>query len=300
MVSLKLMLPGFALWSALCWGSLAHADDRAEDAVQRLRGVTTRAKSLPGNSVVEADLPSTVTDADLVQLAPLKNLLRLKLSGRNVTDKGIEELVNLKKLMALNLSTTSLTDEGLKSLVLLKDLEYLDLRNTKISGAGLKTLTALKSLATVQFEGNGSLDATDLMTLRSLNTRQRSVEFVKSFGGEVNFHQSVFDKPVERVVLNDAKITDIGLKELAPLKSLEVLSLQNTGITDAGLKELTTLKNLRALNLSGTKVTDASVSALTVFLKLEHLNLRKTKVTDMGVIELRRAFPKCKIFHDSD
>ena len=66
-------------------------------------------------------------------------------------------------------------------------------------------------------------------------------------------------------------MTDVGLKELAPLKNLTALGLNGTKVTDAGLKELAPLKNLEELHLKGTKVTDA------------------------GVKELQKALPKCEI-----
>jgi hypothetical protein len=39
-------------------------------------------------------------------------------------------------------------------------------------------------------------------------------------------------------MLGGANITDMGLKELAGLKSLQALYLNRTQVTDAGLKEL--------------------------------------------------------------
>jgi hypothetical protein len=51
------------------------------------------------------------------------------------------------------------------------------------------------------------------------------------------------------------------------------LDLAKTDVTDAGLKELTSLKHLTSLALCETKVTDAAVEAL------------------------RKALPKCFIFH---
>jgi hypothetical protein len=71
--------------------------------------------------------------------------------------------------------------------------------------------------------------------------------------------------------LGATQVSDLGLKELAALRNLQVLSLHQTPVTDAGMKELAGLKNLRLLELSGTQVTD------------------------VGVKELQRALPNCRI-----
>ena len=48
-------------------------------------------------------------------------------------------------------------------------------------------------------------------------------------------------------------MTDAGLKELAGLKSLQMLNLDSTKVTDAGLKELAGLKSLQTLNLGAPR-----------------------------------------------
>jgi len=49
--------------------------------------------------------------------------------------------------------------------------------------------------------------------------------------------------PIDIQVLSlyDTKVTDVGMKELAALKSLIDLELTRTNVTDAGLKELAAL-----------------------------------------------------------
>src|SRR5262249_26539499 len=57
-------------------------------------------------------------------------------------------------------------------------------------------------------------------------------------------------------ILGDTQVTDVGLKELKKLQSLEWLMLDHTKVTDAGLKELKGLKSLQTLDLFQTEVTD--------------------------------------------
>jgi internalin A len=81
-------------------------------------------------------------------------------------------------------------------------------------------------------------------------------------------------------------VTDVGLKEVAGLKSLELLSLARAEITDAGLKSLAGLQSLQWLDLAGVPVTDAGLKALAGLQSLETLDLSNTKVTDAGLKEL--------------
>ena len=67
------------------------------------------------------------------------------------------------------------------------------------------------------------------------------------------------------------QINDDGLKSLAGLEKLQVLSLEDTAISDAGLKHLYGLKQLK------------------------ELTLRLTKVSAEGITELKAALPKLKI-----
>ncbi len=56
--------------------------------------------------------------------------------------------------------------------------------------------------------------------------------------------------------LDDTKVTDEGLKELAGLKSLQALVLSETPVTDAGLKALAELKSLQSLDLDVTGILE--------------------------------------------
>jgi internalin A len=103
------------------------------------------------------------------------------------------------------------------------------------------------------------------------DAEDKAVAFVEKLGGRVTRDEKRPGKPVIGVRLSFSAVTDVGLKELAPLKNLTCLYLAATQVTDAGLKGLAPLKNLTTLHLSRTKVTDA------------------------GVQELQKALPKCEI-----
>jgi internalin A len=95
-------------------------------------------------------------------------------------------------------------------------------------------------------------------------------------------------------------VSDAGMKELAGLKSLRVLDIGDNGwhtnvISDAGLKHLAGLTNLQSLNLHDTKVTDAGLKELVALKNLQRLYLFATETTREGVAALQKELPKCKI-----
>ena len=93
-------------------------------------------------------------------------------------------------------------------------------------------------------------------------------------------------RPHPGVTSND-QVTDAGLKDLAGLKSLEVLHLGNTKVTGAGLKELAGLESLQALYLYDTPLTDAGLKHLAALKSLRYLNLAHCSgVTDAGLKDL--------------
>src|SRR5262245_23977591 len=107
----------------------------------------------------------------------------------------------------------------------------------------------------------------------------RAIAVIEKLGGSFVRDEKKAEQPVVMVRLADTQVTDAGLKELAALKQLEVLSLERTNVTDAGLKELAALKQLQALILRGTKVTDAGLKELAALKQLQALILERTNVT---------------------
>jgi len=180
------------------------------------------------------DLQDTkVTDAELKDLAALKNLSWLDLRNTKVTDAGLTELARLKKLTMLAVDGTNVTDASLRTMresgllhalcrvygkgnrpsdrpKSVEEVYHLDLRDTQVTDAGLRELGSLKNLTYID--------------------------------------------------LTRAKVTDKGLKDLVGFKNLTSLHLFGTMVTEAGLKELAGLKNLTTLQLS--HVTDSHLRVL--------------------------------------
>ena len=89
---------------------------------------------------VDLEKCKTLTDAGLKQLAGLKALKSLNLSGTKVTDAGLKHLAGLKALQKLDLEDTKVTDAGLKHLAGLKALRRLHLEDTTVTNAGISKL----------------------------------------------------------------------------------------------------------------------------------------------------------------
>src|SRR6516164_9565265 len=75
-----------------------EAEDKAVEAVKKLGGTVVREDNDPAKPVIKVDLVlSQVTDADLKELAPLKELKELNLMAcKGVTDAGLKELAPLQ------------------------------------------------------------------------------------------------------------------------------------------------------------------------------------------------------------
>lgn len=83
---------------------------------------------------------TSIRDADLSFLAPMKNLNRLLLSRTSISDSGLALLSGSDSLEHLNLYSTSVTDAGLATIAELKSLKKIYLWQSKVTPAGVKTL----------------------------------------------------------------------------------------------------------------------------------------------------------------
>jgi hypothetical protein len=84
---------------------------------------------------------------------------------------------------------------------------------------------------------------------------------------------------------------DAALEHVGRLTRLQKLYLDSASVTNVGLAHLKGLTNLTYLQLIDTHVTDAGLAHLKELTQLSYLDLRGTQVTDAGVIELKRDLP---------
>jgi hypothetical protein len=215
--------------------------------------------------VLHGDGRSTVTDAALAHLAPLRKLRHLEFGGsKDITDEGLMGLGRLTGLESLSLSGPGrITDlRGLGPLVHLKTLTLPSLPGlTDLKGltplAGLETLT----LWDVPVDDRGFAALAGLRSLRSLD------------------------------IYRGAALTDAGMVHFRGLGNLEVLYLGGSRITDAGLECLRDCPKLDRLHLDGAPVTDEGLLALVKRKSYHTISLSGTKVTPAGIRSARAILP---------
>ena len=83
-------------------------------------------------------------------------------------------------------------------------------------------------------------------------------------------------------------VYDNALKQVARLKSLQILHLIDTHISGEGCKSLVGLESLRELDLAGSPITDRGLQQVVRLLTLRRLDLRDTRVTFDGVLSLNK------------
>jgi hypothetical protein len=239
-----------------------------------------------------------VTDIGLAQLASLKKIEKLSLSGcEHITGAGLRHLQGLNKLKFLGLSRcVHVTDVGLRHLKGLTALSHLWLDGCDLSDAGLAELQGLSDLRTLTLTGRHISD-------------------------EGLAHLSRLTK-LQDLRLFDADVTDKGLAHLSGLTSLEKIELQGcTQITGAGLQSLAGLQNVKSLDFSGCvqfaaaalehleafpnlwmldlndcpKITDAATVHLARLKSVTLLGLNGTQVTRIGEAELKKSLPGCVV-----
>jgi uncharacterized protein (TIGR03067 family) len=95
---------------------------------------------------------TSVSDADLKQLANFKELDSVSLVQTSVGNDGMKHLAGLRNLRRLNLTMTEVDDTGLQALTGLSHLEELFLIGTGVSDASVNTLSKLTRLKEVDVD----------------------------------------------------------------------------------------------------------------------------------------------------
>jgi len=89
---------------------------------------------------------TALTDAGLVNVKAIPNIVSLSLKDTQITDAGLINLEPLATLNRLHLEKTKVTDAGLAHLKGLTNLDYLNLYGTEVTDAGIEQLKGLTKL----------------------------------------------------------------------------------------------------------------------------------------------------------
>ncbi|CUG86414.1 receptor-type protein kinase, putative [Bodo saltans] len=98
-------------------------------------------------------------------------------------------------------------------------------------------------------------------------------------------------RQIQRLVLRECCVTNAVLAEIARCQETRYLDLDKCGVTDDGLRSLAPLKKLELLSLRDCcDITDAGLESISIFSQLQELYLRNCiKLTDASVANISRA-----------
>ena len=103
-----------------------------------------------------------------------------------------------------------------------------------------------------------------------------------------SIHEELHSLPnLNRILLEDTKISDEGLSVVADIKQLSWIRLDGTAVTDAGVALIQDLALMRELGLARTNVTDNALKYLDEMTQLRTLMLSDTQVTNDGIAYLK-------------
>ncbi len=208
----------------------------------------------------------------LNRLPELKVLdLRGNMEAGNMT---MEILGTLPKLKAVKHRSTAVTDQGMEQFARSETIENLliqDFAISDISGTHLANLKKLSQLEIFRCPGFGS---SGVLALKGLGLQRLTLRDLPAVEDDA---MEVFqDLPkLRRLYLHELSVGDGGLKQLAHLKSLELLDVWAVpNLSDAAIEAIATLPNLKELSLRSTSITDASIDKILAIPTLETLILK--------------------------
>ncbi len=99
--------------------------------------------------------------------------------------------------------------------------------------------------------------------------------------------QSLVGLPqLEQIVLRRAPVGDEGLRHICSLTTVKILNLPQARFTDRGLSELARLPDLELLRFSSPNVTDDGMQQLATLKRLRFLHLISVPISDAGLARL--------------
>ena len=210
-----------------------------------------------------------LTDADIIPLRHMTNLMWLDLRGNNITD--ITPLSGLTSLTRLRLGSNQISD--LTPMSTLTNIYDLDLGGNHIND--LDPLAHLTRLRFVDLKGN-SIYISDWSPLAHVaRVEGRPQPKYVTIGGEQ------FRVDMMGLSLQDRDLTNADIIPLQYMTSLTILILSdNNQISD--LTPLAGLTNLTGLYISGANVSD--LTPLSDLINLTGLHLSNNQIQDLSPI----------------
>lgn len=96
---------------------------------------------------------------------------------------------------------------------------------------------------------------------------------------------------LESLLISDTAVSDVFLGSIPPLNAVRWMSLDNTRVTDAGIRQLAKHKRLRVLMLSGTGVTNDGFEFICSSLpELQVIDVSSTAVSDEAICRVQARY----------
>lgn len=219
-------------------------------------------------------------DVDIESVCKLPKLSHFSANYTKLTDKGLNDLARLRTLQSITVSGTSVTAEGIAKLkIRLPDCtiqsDYTDEQIRAALGPEDRNRLFAQwvldrdGIVTEMYDSNPRLDSVD-----AIATNEHSLRI--DFSGRSDF--------------TDGDLAT--LHQIRPSLRLE-FRLDGTSITSKGVQSLNGL-NLTGLDVSGTRVSDGAFSTATSFTNLVLLDLSDTQVTSASFKYFSK-LPKLKL-----
>jgi Leucine-rich repeat (LRR) protein len=242
------------------------------------------------------DLPSTVGDIGLIHLSKLTLLKSIAINGDLITLKGLTALSKMKSIEKIYVGGHNNKDviiSKLSSLSGLKSLQFV----RGLTDEGLMQLKNIKSLQKlhlniIDITRKGFAALVELPSLRELSLFDMEIPSNECW---INLGKLT---SLERLDLNKIQsgITDKNVEYLTGLRSLKHLNIspdrkQPVNITDMTLKHISKLQSLESLRLYGAKITDEGLKHLEKLSSLKEIDLEGCMVTEEGLQQLKKKLP---------
>ena len=190
-------------------------------------------------------------------------------------------------------------DEDLARLrPLLADGIAVDLRGRSFTNESISLLEGLHMPSLRLFNTSMTDDA--FTELHDLSATSLHMTNVGDRGLAQLTAMPAMQQTLRSLTVNGTKITDAGLKHLAPCRALSELNLADCEISDDGLAILAAAAvPLEQLVLVRTDITDKGLVHLAQIKSLTEVRVNDTRITQAGIAALRMKLPKCTvIWHD--
>lgn len=101
---------------------------------------------------------SHISDKGMKELAKIRSLAVLDVSGTRITDSALAAFSDHARLTALDVDDTSIGDRGLQYIAIASRLLALDMANTAVTDAGLRHLRDAKQINRIDLQGTTVTD----------------------------------------------------------------------------------------------------------------------------------------------